>query len=130
MKKISNRPQINRRHFLKSSAAAVTAFTLVPRHVLGGANYVSPNEKVHIGLVGAGGQGRTNARALFAEKDAQIVAIADPIVEHDLTPFYYRGSAGRKPVKAEVEKQYSEGNPSFRCAEYEDFRVMLEKEKG
>src|SRR6185369_481583 len=45
-------------------------------------------------------------------------------------PFYYKGSAGRKPVKAEIEKHYSQANPSFRCAEYEDFQPMLEKEKG
>jgi predicted dehydrogenase len=29
-----------------------------------------------------------------------------------------------------VEKQYAEKTPNFRCAEYEDFRVMLEKEKA
>lgn len=103
--------------------------TVVPRHVLGGAAFVPPSEKVNIAIVGVGGQGRTNARALFQEKDARIIAVADPIEEHDLTPFYYRGSAGRKPVKAEIEKHYSSDTPSYRCAEYEDFRVMLDKEK-
>jgi predicted dehydrogenase len=31
---------------------------------------------------------------------------------------------------AEIEKQYTPKHPGFHCAGYEDFRVMLEKEKG
>ena len=30
----------------------------------------------------------------------------------------------------EIEKHYSEKTPNFKCAVYEDFRVMLEKEKA
>jgi len=33
---------ISRRKFLGSAGAAVTAFTIVPRHVLGGAGYTPP----------------------------------------------------------------------------------------
>ena len=46
------------------AAAAAAAVSIVPRHVLGGPNFVPPSEKVNIGLIGAGGQGRTNVRAL------------------------------------------------------------------
>ncbi|MFO1500713.1 MAG: Gfo/Idh/MocA family oxidoreductase [Verrucomicrobiota bacterium] len=130
MKRDTETSAMTRRHFLRSGAAAVAAFTILPRHVFGGPNFVAPSEKVNIAIVGAGGQGRTNVRALLAEKDAQIIGVADPIEEHDLTPFYYKGSAGRKPVKAEIEKHYGESKPDYRCAEYEDFRVMLEKEKA
>jgi predicted dehydrogenase len=130
MKRTAPSQSFTRRQFLTTAASAAAAFTLVPRRVLGGPKFVPPSEQVNIGIIGAGGQGRTNVRALFQEKDAQIVAIADPIEHHDLTPFYYKGAAGRKPVLDEVEKHYSEQTPSFRCAEYEDFRVMLEKEKG
>ncbi|MHC1764762.1 MAG: Gfo/Idh/MocA family protein [Verrucomicrobiia bacterium] len=124
--------KLTRRHFLASTATAVTAFTVIPRHVLGGARFVAPSDRVYIAIVGAGGQGRTNARALFQEKDAHIVAVADPIEQFDLTPFYYKGSAGRKPVKAEIEGHNSQATPGYKlkCAEYEDFRVMLDKEKG
>jgi predicted dehydrogenase len=48
----------------------------------------------------------------------------------DLSPFYYGGFGGRSAVKAEVEKHYKEATPAFRCAEYEDFRKMLDKEKA
>ncbi len=118
-----------RRQFL-GTAAAAAAFTVVPRHVLGGPRHVAPSDKVNIAIVGAGGQGRTNARALFQEPDAQIIAVCDVAEQTNLEPFYYKGSGGRKTVKAEVERHYGQANPAFRCAEYEDFRVLLEKEKA
>ncbi len=120
----------NRREFLGSAAAAVAAATIVPRHVLGGPKFVAPSDKVNVALVGAGGQGRSNTRLLFKEENAQVMAVADPIEQHNLDAFYYRGAGGRKPVQAEIEKHYGEKTPNYRCAEYEDFRVMLEKEKA
>jgi len=121
--------QITRRQFIGASAAAA-AFTVVPRHLLGGPGVVAPSEKVRIAIIGAGGRGRTMARALFEEDDAQIIAVCDVAEKTDLGAFYYGGFAGRSPVKAEVEGHYAKKTPNFRCAEYEDFRVMLEKEKA
>ena len=120
--------KIARRQFL-ASAAAVAAVSIVPRHVLGGPKFVPPSEKVNIALVGAGGQGRSNVRPLFQEPDAQVVALADPAEHWDLDASTTKAMAGRKPVKAEIEKHYAAKTPNFRCAEYADFRVMLEKEK-
>lgn len=121
---------LTRRRFIRTAASAAAAFTIVPRHVLGGPKFVPPSEKVNVAIIGAGGQGRTNARALFNEADAQIIAVCDPVEQEDYTRFYYRGMAGRKPVKAEIEKQYAAKTPNYRCAEYEDYRAMLEKEKA
>lgn len=121
---------ITRRRFVGSLAPAAAAFTIVPRHVLGGPGFVPPSEKVNIAIIGAGGMGRTNVRHLFNEKDAQIIAVCDVAETTDLSPFYYKGFGGRKAVRAEVETHYSKASPGFRCAEYEDFRVMLEKEKA
>jgi predicted dehydrogenase len=121
--------RIARRRFL-ATAAAAAAITIVPRHVLGGAKFIAPSEKVNIALIGAGGQGRTNARALFHEPDCQVIAIADPCREMDLSRFYYGGQAGLGPVKEEVEKHYAEKSPNYRCAEYQDYRQMLQKEKS
>lgn len=122
--------KINRRQFISGSAMAIGSFTLLPRFVLGGAKFVAPSEKVYIALIGCGGQGRTNARGLFGEKDAQIVAVCDPNEKEDYSPFYYGGVAGRLPVKEEVVKQYSAQKPDFSCSEYTDFRVLFEKEKN
>ena len=121
---------LTRRHFLRTTASTVAAFAIVPPNVLGGPKYVSPNERVNIAIVGAGGQGRSNVRALFNEPEAHIIAVCDPRDRADYTPYYYKGEAGRLPVKAEIEKHYSAQTPGFRCADYEDFRRMLEKEKS
>ena len=85
---------------------------------------------MNVALIGAGGQGLTNLRSLFQEKDCQVIAVADPAEEWDLSAFYYGGKAGRGPVRTEIERTYAAKTPTYRCAEYEDFRVMLEKEKA
>ncbi len=122
--------RFTRRRFIGTAAGAVAAFTIVPRHVLGGPRFVAPSEKVYIAVIGCGGQGRTNARSLFQEADAQIVAIADPVDRTDYSLYYYQGLGGRLPVKAEVERRYLPQNPNFRCNDYVDFRQLLDKEKN
>ncbi len=122
--------KITRRHFLAASATAAAGFTILPRFVLGGPRFVAPSEKVYIALIGCGGQGRTNARGLFEQADAQIVAVCDPNENDDYGGFYYGGVAGRLPVKKEVVDRYSKDKPDFTCAEYTDFRVLFEKEKN
>src|SRR4249920_4256459 len=123
-------PRFSRRKFMVTSGRAAAAFTIVPRHVLGGAGFVPPSEKVNIAIVGCGGQGRTNVRALFQEADAQIIAVADPIESQNLDAFYYKGAAGRLPLKTEIEKHFSAKTPNYKVAAYEDFRHLLEKEKA
>jgi len=113
-----------------AAAGALAGITIVPRHVLGGPKFVAPSETVYIGIIGCGGQGRTNARGLFGQDDARIVAVADPREQADYSRFYYRGVAGRLPVKAEVEKHYSQKDPQFKCNDYVDFRKLLDKEKN
>jgi len=120
----------SRRHFIKATAATATAFSFLPRHVLGGPKFVAPSGKVNVAVVGTGGQGRWNVRQLLKLDDVRIVAIADPAESFSLADFYYKGMGGRLPVKAEIEKHYQQQDPGFRCADYVDFREMLEKEKS
>jgi len=119
----------SRRRFMINATTAAAAVTIVPRHVLGGPGFVAPSDKVNVGIIGVGGQGRTNLRSLFQEDDCQVIAIADTCEEWDLSPYYYGGKAGRGPIREEIEKKYAETTPNYKCAVYEDFRVMLEKEK-
>jgi predicted dehydrogenase len=119
-----------RRQFLKNTATAVTAFHVLPRHVLGGPRFVPPSEKVNVAIVGAGGRGIQNMKALLALKDVQVTAIADPAETFNLEAYYYKGNGGRKPARAVAEEHYAALTPNHRIAEYEDFRVMLEREKA
>ena len=123
------RPQTSRRRFMATASAAAAA-TILPRHVLGGPGFVAPSDKVNVALIGAGGQGLQNTRALFEEKDCQVIALADPAEDWDMSTFYYGGRAGRGPVRAEIDEHYARTTSGFRCAVYEDFRVMLDKEKA
>ncbi|MEE4114810.1 MAG: Gfo/Idh/MocA family oxidoreductase [Marinilabiliaceae bacterium] len=49
---------IGRRNFLRKSAAAALAITVVPRHVLGGNGFTAPSDQLTKGIIGLGGMGR------------------------------------------------------------------------
>jgi predicted dehydrogenase len=93
---------VSRRKFVKA-AATVAAFTVVPRHVLGGRRQVPPSEKLNIAGIGVGGQGAGDIQNVSSEN---IVALCD----------VDRRQAAETFKKFPNAKQYS------------DFRVMLEKE--
>ncbi len=56
----------------------MTAFSIVPRHVLGGAGYTAPSDKINIAGIGVGGMGFHNLNALESQT---IVALCD--VDHN-----------------------------------------------
>jgi predicted dehydrogenase len=99
---------------------------------LGGVGYTPPSELVNIAILGTGGQGMVNMRSLLQEPDARIIAIADPCLETDYSRFYYGGQAGRGPALNLTRKALSRGlRPDYKpCADYPDFRVLLEREKS
>jgi predicted dehydrogenase len=123
-------PGVSRRKFLSTTAVAAAGITLAPRHVLGGGKFVAPSEKINVAIVGCGGQGQTNVRALFQQADVQIIAVADPVEFQDLHAYYYNSNSGRLPLRDEIQKHYAEKTPNYKVADYEDFRVMLEQEKA
>lgn len=47
---------ITRGQFLRQASLAASAFTIVPRHVLGGRGYVAPSDKLYIACIGCGGE--------------------------------------------------------------------------
>ena len=85
------------------AAAAVAAFTVVPRHVLGGPRQIPPSEKVNIAGIGVGGRGGGDIEALSSQN---IVALCD-VDWHQAAGTFRRHPNARK---------------------YKDFRVMLDKE--
>lgn len=112
-----------------SAAASAFAFQIVPRHALGGPGFVPPSEKVNVALIGCGGRAQGNFKGLAKHQDAQVVAVADPCGSVDMSKLnIYRTVAGRLPAKAEAERVYGGRTPNHKCADYEDFRVMLDKQ--
>jgi predicted dehydrogenase len=69
---------VSRREFLSRTATAAAAFSIVPRHVLGGAGYIPPSEKVNIAFIGVGSQGLRVMLHFLKEPDVQGVAVCDP----------------------------------------------------
>jgi predicted dehydrogenase len=95
---------ISRRDFMGGAAAAAMAFTIVPRHVLGGPRNVPPSEKLNIASIGAGGMGAGNTNACRGEN---IVALCD--------------------VDDERAKETYDRFPNAK--KWKDFRKMLDEQK-
>jgi predicted dehydrogenase len=68
----------SRRDFLKKSAIAFAAFTIVPRFVLGGKGYVAPSDQLTKGVIGVGAMGRNH----FPYGDTRVVAVCDVDQNH------------------------------------------------
>jgi predicted dehydrogenase len=68
---------ISRRRFL-GSALGATAFSIVPRRVLGGTGYLAPSDELTRAIVGVGGMGRGH----IGYEGARLVAVCDVDTEH------------------------------------------------
>ena len=69
---------IKRRKFVELTTSAALAFTIVPRHVLGGKNYIAPSDKITLAYIGMGTQGIREMLPLLQLPDFQVVAVCDP----------------------------------------------------
>ncbi len=68
----------SRRDFLKKSALAAAAFTIVPRFVLGGQGYLAPSDHLTKAVIGVGSMGRGH----FNYAGTKTVAICDVDKRH------------------------------------------------
>jgi hypothetical protein len=66
--------KLPRRQFIRNAGLAAAAFTILPRHVLGGPRHIAPSDRVNIAGVGVGGMGRANMQALSG---MNLVAMCD-----------------------------------------------------
>jgi hypothetical protein len=152
-----NQPQqssLTRRKFIQSGGAAAVAFTIVPRHVLGGPGFVPPSEKITVAYIGCGTQGIREMLRMLTMPEVQIVAVCDPVEDgHDYVDFSGDGlrsaigsaldkpdwrrnapgiPGGRDVAKEITETAYANQRASEKfkgCAAYADFRELLEKER-
>src|SRR3954452_3434593 len=145
---------LSRRELMRAGGVAATAFSIVPRHVLGGAGFVAPSEKITLACIGFGTQAIREIGGILARPDGQVVAVCD--VEKDGVhylewgknqirdtirrlieePTWREGSGhvpgGRDVGKEIVETYYAKrrGKDQYKgCATYADFRELLDREK-
>jgi predicted dehydrogenase len=97
--------KFSRRRFIRNSAMAAGAFTIVPSHVVSGLGHVAPSDKLNIAGIGIGGKGKNNLRNIVGQN---IVALCD--VDWD----YAQGVFDTYP----------------KAKKWKDFREMLEKQKN
>lgn len=76
MKKDSN-TKLNRRHFLKTTGAALVLPMIVPGCAIGRGKRSRPSNRITMGIVGWGMQGPSNTKAFLVEGDCQVVAACD-----------------------------------------------------
>ncbi len=69
--------EVSRRDVVRGALISASSFLIVPRHVLGGAGYVPPSDKVTIASIGLGRQGQAISMELMARPDVQIIAVCD-----------------------------------------------------
>ena len=101
-----NERTVSRRVFILSSGASILASTVLGRQPsLKRLGYKSPNEKLNIAGIGAGGKGATDIEQCSHEN---IVALCDPDWNNAAKTFDKYSKAQR----------------------YKDFRVMLDQEKN
>src|SRR6056297_3079560 len=100
---------VSRRTFIKrtatATAAGATAAYFVPATAFGKASQVGANDKLRIGLIGAGGMGRANLNNCAKHDDVVVVAVCDVW----------------KSRRDAVVAQYPGAKP------YENYRDMLEQ---
>src|SRR5207237_10264865 len=140
------RTGVSRRKFILGSGAAAAAISIVPRHVIGGAGFVPPSDKITLAYIGCGTQGIREMLGMLAVPDIQIVAACDPVKDgHDYVdwsrdgnrsliaealgnPDWRRGApgipGGRDVAKEIIETVYGRQRQSERyagCKTYADF---------
>jgi predicted dehydrogenase len=67
-----------RRIFLRKSASAAVALTVVPRHVIGGTGFTAPSDQLTKGIIGLGGMGRGH----IPYEGTRVVALCDVDRKH------------------------------------------------
>lgn len=106
---------VSRRKFLEK-AAAISAFSIVPRFVLGGKGYLAPSDKINLGFIGTGKQSIGLMRNFISTGEVQLVGACD-VYQSKLDIFI-----------DQIKKSYAEKDLKGEgvCTPYSDFRGLLD----
>jgi predicted dehydrogenase len=72
----NNKSHCSRREFT-AAAVSAAAFTIVPRHVLGGPGFTPPSDKINLAVIGLGRQGMAVMMNLLQLPEIQVVSVCD-----------------------------------------------------
>ena len=102
--------RLSRRGFL-GSATALAAPLFVPGAALGLDGATPANDRITMGLIGAGGQGTGDMNGFLGFPEVKVMAVCDPVEEH------------RANAKRVVDSRYKNND----CVAYNDFRELLSR---
>jgi len=120
---------MNRRSFIKATAAVLGFPALIPASALGRAGRPAPSERITLGFIGYGTQGRYNASNFLQDDRVQAIAVCDCNRESKLYGYSSGEPGGRDYGTRAVNEHYAKksGQPTYKgCAPFVDFREMLE----
>lgn len=110
---MSDRKSMNRRQFIKRTAGAamggIAIPYIIPSSVLGKSNGVAPSNKITVGCVGVGNQGRGDMHSFLEQSDAHVVAVCDVDTNY------------LREAKEDVDRKYENKD----CVTYRDFRDLI-----
>ena len=106
---------MKRRKFIQQAATGAAAMTILPRHVLGGPGFISPNDQINVGYIGAGKQVYGLMRNISKCPGVVSVAACD-VFKQKLD----------RLVDA-TTKNNTENNVSHQVGSYHYYREMLER---
>ena len=75
---LSGKDQTGRRDFMKKSILAATGISIIPRHVMGGPNFLAPSDTLTKAVIGVGGMGQYH----LDYEGTKLVAICDADANH------------------------------------------------
>jgi predicted dehydrogenase len=106
----------SRREFIKTTAGTIAGLAvfphIIPSSVFGRTNSIAPSDKIKIGFIGLGGQGRWNMESMLQENDAIIVAVCDVDKNH------------LQIGKGMVDTYYGNND----CKTYHDYKELLSRD--
>ncbi len=109
--------KIDRRSFLKSSAATAGVFSIVPNYVLGKNGHTAPNSKLNIAGIGIGGMGKSN-----------LGAVCTPLSKRNEENWPNKNSQN---IVALCDVDWAYAKKTFEeypdAKRYKDYRVMLDE---
>ncbi|MBN2138462.1 MAG: Gfo/Idh/MocA family oxidoreductase [Sedimentisphaerales bacterium] len=136
---MEEKKDLNRREFIKKTAASGISLTILPGHVLGKSGRTGPSERLNIALVGAGTQGLSQLNGWIKHSGLQFTSVCDPNRQSNDYPQWggphgekHGASGGREVGKQRINEYYAQarGAGSYDgCTAYADFRELLEKER-